>query len=460
MNSYPIAKKLKVEEHNRLDSYLPIRSKNNEFDWNIVTGLVLSYTLKRQVKEYDFEMFKEDCQKYLLMQLDEPEFWSVLERMYFVNKDIFKISPLFLLFYAQFGGTGSGKSVLGVANWRLGSLFANLMGDFSLKNRLYDRLNFLEQHMIDVLEKNLRVLDKNLFVEEQPYLPYLVRCFQQDLEFLTEHPQYLLQEFGNMLRLYAFTYCAQLALNLESWCHGEPKSKSLYFILDTEKASSEREKVKRFGYKLFEKEREKLFPILSALEVLQWNESDNEDDNDKKKKKKRPLWQIYQDILDYPDKNNILSCMNNYIRNFILNRNKNKKLIPEEIEVASDIESAFKQLLLVAREQFFDKSTTRPGINRDYVNALEKEICTGFIQARGRAGKVLVLNQDRLLLLTNLAIGKNEKLRLHELLHCFEQRGFYLDNQSSLALVAFYERMGNVERMSDSGDAVYVRKTV
>jgi DNA phosphorothioation-dependent restriction protein DptG len=27
-------------------------------------------------------------------------------------------------------------------------------------------------------------------------------------------------------------------------------------------------------------------------------------------------------------------------------------------------------------------------------------------------------------------------------------------------LVAFYERMGNVERMSDSGDAVYVLKTI
>ncbi|MER0461339.1 DNA phosphorothioation-dependent restriction protein DptG [Aeromonas caviae] len=27
-------------------------------------------------------------------------------------------------------------------------------------------------------------------------------------------------------------------------------------------------------------------------------------------------------------------------------------------------------------------------------------------------------------------------------------------------LVSFYERMGNVERMSDSGDAVYVRKTL
>ncbi|MDE9432681.1 DNA phosphorothioation-dependent restriction protein DptG [Xenorhabdus bovienii] len=441
---YPIAEDLEVG-NNQLDSYLPVRNKNNAFDWNVVTGLVLSYTLKRQVKEYNFEQFKKDCEEYLHMQLDEPAFWSVLERMYFTNKDIFKISPLFLLFHAQFSGTGSGKSVLGAANWRLGTLFANLMGNFSLENPLRDRLNFLEQHMLAVLEKNLRVLGKGPFAEEQPYLPYLVKCFQQDLEFLARHPQYLLQEFGNMLRLYAFTYCAQLALNLEDWRHGEPKSKSLYFILDTEKASSEREKIKRFGYKLLESEREKLFPILSALEVLQWNETVG---------RKRPLWQVYQDILDYPEQATILSQVNDYLKRFIKDR-----LLPER-EPALSIESAFDQLLFVAKEQFRDKKTTRLGINRKYVKELESEICSGFIQARGRAGKVLVLNQDRLLLLTNLAIGKNEKLRLHELLRCFEQRGFYLDNQSSLALVAFYERMGNVERMSDSGDAVYVRKTV
>ena len=72
----------------------------------------------------------------------------------------------------------------------------------------------------------------------------------------------------------------------------------------------------------------------------------------------------------------------------------------------------------------------------------------------------MVLNQDQMLLLTNLTIGKEEKLRLHELRQGFEQRGFYLDNQSLQMLVSFYERMGNVERMSDSGDAVYVRKTL
>ncbi|MBD2792567.1 DNA phosphorothioation-dependent restriction protein DptG [Xenorhabdus szentirmaii] len=441
---YPIAETL-VVSNNQLDSYLPIRNKNNAFDWDKVTGLVFSYVLKRQVREYSFEQFRKDCEKSLLMQLDVPEFWSVLDRMYFTNKDIFKISPFFLLFHAQFSGTGSGKNEIGVENWRLGTLFANLMGSFSLKNPLHDRLNFLEQHMLTVLEKNLKVLGKGPFAEEQPYLPYLVQCFQQDLEFLAEHPQYLLQEFGNMLRLYAFTYCAQLALNLEEWRNGEPKSKSLYFILDTEKASSEREKIKRFGYKLFESESEKLFPILSALEVLQWNE---------KAGKKRPLWRVYQDVLAYPEQNTILSRLNAYLEKFI----KDRKL-PEK-EVALNVEIAFKQLFSVAIEQFNGKNTSRSGVNRKYINGLESEICSGFIQARGRAGKVLVLNQDRLLLLTNLAIGKNEKLRLHELLRCFEQRGFYLDNQSSLALIAFYERMGNVERMSDSGDAVYVRKTV
>ena len=60
----------------------------------------------------------------------------------------------------------------------------------------------------------------------------------------------------------------------------------------------------------------------------------------------------------------------------------------------------------------------------------------------------------------HLAIGERDKLRLHELIKGFEQRGFYLDNQSQQVLVSFYERMGNVERMSDSGDAVYVRKTI
>ncbi len=87
-------------------------------------------------------------------------------------------------------------------------------------------------------------------------------------------------------------------------------------------------------------------------------------------------------------------------------------------------------------------------------------MCGHFIQGRGRSGKVLVFNQDYLLLLTNIVIGKRDRLRLHELVMEFQSRGVFFDKQTQKVLVNFYERIGNVERMSDSGDAVYVRKTV
>lgn len=441
---YPIAKPLKVV-NNQLDSYLPVRNKNNEINWQFVTGLVLSYALKRKIEAYDLNQFRDDCKTHLQELLDEPAFWSVLERMYFSNQDVFRVSPLFLLFHAQFDGEK--KSAGSTADKRLGTIFANLMGGFSLSYPIQDKLNFIEQQMLNILNKKIKLLGKVPFAEEQPYLPYMVTCFQSDLAFLAEHPQYLLQELTNTLRLYAFSWCAQLALNLDNWRDGEPKSKSLFFILDTEKASSERDQIKRFGYKWFASQSEKLFPVLSALEVLQWGKGEI----------KRPLWQVYQDCLNYSyTPNQVLDELNDYIQKFI---SEEERDLPAR-ERATNLEGAFKQLLSVAVEQFQNKKSDRATVNRKYINELGNHIFADFIQMRGRAGKILVLNQDRLLLLTNLTIGKNDKLRLHELLRGFEQRGFYLDNQSAQTLVAFYERMGNVERMSDSGDAVYVRKTV
>lgn len=440
---YPITlKKLKVG-NNIVDSYLPVRNSNNNIDWKIVTGLVLSYALKHKIDDYDFSQFRDDCRSDLQGVLEDPEFWSTLERMYFANYDVFHVSPLFLLFHAQF--SNDKINVGSTADKRLAVLFSNLVGDFSLNYPIQDNLNFIEQRMLDKLVKNINpFLGRGPFTEEQPYLPYMVECFKSDLSFLAEHPKYLLQELTNTLRLYAFSWCAQLALNIDNWKDGIPKSKSLFFILDSEKASSERDMLNRYGYKLFSSQSEKLFPMLSALEVLQWEKSE----------KKRPLWQVYQDVINYPDPSfQILNALNKYLSEFI----ENRKL--EAREQASTLESAFNQFFSVSLEQFQDKKD-RAAVNRNYINELEREICTGFIQVRGRAGKVLVLNQDRLLLLTNLTVGKNDKLRLHELLRGFEQRGFYLDNQSAQTLVAFYERMGNVERMSDSGDAVYVRKTV
>lgn len=148
---YPIATNLKVS-NNQLDSYLPIRNKNNNIDWQIVTGLVLSYAVKYKIDTYSLEQFREDCKTHLQILIDEPAFLSVLERMYFSSQDIFRVSPLFLLFHAQFDGEKI--SAGSTADKRLGTLFANLMRDFSLNNPIQDKLNFIEKEMLNKLNKN------------------------------------------------------------------------------------------------------------------------------------------------------------------------------------------------------------------------------------------------------------------------------------------------------------------
>lgn len=436
---FPIREGMTPSDNN-LNSYLPIRSRDNDFNWDTVTGLVLGHVLKKVVKNYSLDQFREACQERFMAKLDEPGFWLVLDRMYFSNAAVFHISPLFLLFKSQ--QQRSGKSELGAENLRMAELFAGLLGNTFLFDDIPDNLNFIEQEMLNILHGELKA-GSVLQSQELPYLPYLATHFQDDIAFLARHPQYMLQELTNMLQLYAFSYCAQLALHVTDWKAGIPVSKPLYFILDNEKASKERHLVQSFGHKLFMASSKSLFPMLSALEVLQSQSS------------KRPLWLIYQEAQNYHDQPRLLGELNRYLREFAESRS-----LSTHWYECSTIEQAFDLLRKLAINQFDSQLSTRYQANDKYISALKKQIAAKCVQSRGRAGQVLVLNQDQLLLLTNLTIGEQEKLRLHDLISGFKQRGFYLDNQSQQVLVSFYERMGNVERMSDSGDAVYVRKTL
>ena len=128
-------------------------------------------------------------------------------------------------------------------------------------------------------------------------------------------------------------------------------------------------------------------------------------------------------------------------------------------QAPSNAIEAMQQLVSYGVRQFAE-GTGRHRVQMQYMEVFDKEVAKNFIQARGRSGKVLVVNQDFVLLLTNLAIADRKSVRFQELLVEFRSRGFYFDKSSQQALINFYERVGNVDRMSDSGDAVYVRNTI
>lgn len=437
-----IKETLTPPNNNAFTTFLPLRTKDKhyKFCWNTVLGYFVHNLYRKPLANGDIDHFKESCKTRLLAKLDEPEFWSVLEKMYFDNEQLFKISPELLIFRPL-------KGELDTNSKKLGDMFVGLSNGLTLNSSSSNDLNFLEKEIkaeFDRVYGSPKSKSKTNAEAEPSYLPFLSELFKQDLEFLNKRPNYLLKNFNSVIRLYGFLYISQMALNIKNWANGAPSSKPCFFIIDNEKASDERSQVKNFGYSQLHEYLEYLFPYLFMNEAIQT------------KGEVKPLWQLFESINEYD-----VNKLNQFGHDFVDDRMQRKWYNTEQNWLDSnDKKEVLQQLLSFSHAQFDNKKGRLTEYNDTVVKGTLSNILDPFIQRRGRAGQVLTFNQDYIVLLTNLAIGERDKLRFHEIIKEFEARGVFFDKQSQQSLIDFYERMGNVERMSDSGDAVYVRKTV
>ncbi|EGF24922.1 DNA phosphorothioation-dependent restriction protein DptG [Rhodopirellula baltica] len=423
---------------NKINSFLPYRKGAKEFDYDAVGCSVLSSLMGRQVKKsYSFEKYKEQCLGHLKDKLSDPGILVHLEKMYFADATIAKTAPEFMLLRAEGSGNSSTKHLTG--------LFHGFVGKQASPIEFDSGTNFIERIFLDILTSNLQeARPKN---KEACYLPFIAENFQRDIAFLSSHPDYFLDQLANCIELYTFIYCSQLGLNIGNWTSGSsPTSKPLYFILDTEKASSERSHLASAGYRSLVEPMKNVFPILSMLEHF----------NNDGTVPKEPLWSFANTIKTASSDEQ--AAAKRSLTSFTERFREDRKLDRISNEPATAIES-MQQLLRYAVKQFAE-GTGRHRVQMQYMEVFDKEVAKNFIQARGRSGKVLIVNQDFILLLTNLAIQDRASVRFQELLGEFQSRGFYFDKSSQQALINFYERVGNVDRMSDSGDAVYVRNTI
>lgn len=421
-------------------SFYPISTNenSNDFDWEVVTTLFLSelyglLTDKKLNKLKDnLDQFYKKLEEQFKADLLDNKAWEMINNIYFKENNIAKISPKLRIFSLteESQGISAEKRIVAL----LKTLFKN---EFIYSNDVTN-LNFIEQKIYQKFER--------VFPSQYPnydglitYLPKLSSIFSEDLIFLTNHSKYFLENIQLFLELYTFLYTAQLSIAITGWKEAkEPDIKDCYFILDTEKASRERASLQRSGYKLVEKGLDAIFPTLALCESLESSEGH-----------KYPLWKIVT-LLEEDDLPNLESYFDAFIENRNLKINRNK---------FNTVHSACEALHQAYKAQFA-KGETRASRNSNIVRTIKNIILKPFIQTRGSAGTVFVLTQEYLLLLTNLVIGERDKLRLYEVIKEFELRGIFFDKESRKALVSFYERLGNVEKMSDSGDAIYVKKTI
>jgi len=444
---------IEVSPTNSLNGYFPARTSGNDdaFDWEVAKGIVIRNLFRKNltkemiVKEDgapSYAKFQQICRNDFQDRLDEAELWSYLEDMYFSSDTFFDIAPECLLFNISTLTASSSKH-------RLGDLYSSLVQDYYNEHPERLKRNFLEQQVVSSLRTSDVLADYtgsrySKKIDEKPFLPFLSKCFQRDIEFLSGHPAYLIRNLEGFLKLYGYLYTAQLALNIKG-LPSEPESKPLYFIMENEIASLERTDLVRNGHQKVSENVELLYPYLSMTETLYDAE---------KCGSRIPLWDLASQLTESD-----CPSLKAYAVRFAENRGLPLTMDHQE----NDPIACLSKLLDLSAMQFdkrYKGGGDRAAALGRFVKSTEVELCGTFVRARGRAGKILVMNQDYLVLLTNLAIGENERLRLHELFDEFNARGVYFDKRSVQALIRFYERVGNVERMSDSGDAVYVRKTI
>ena len=429
----PLLEELKPKK-NSAASYFPAstNSNTNIFDWNNVVSFFITtlHNLKFSKDIKSLENFKKECETHFTNKLGGEPFWHVIEKMYFDNEQVLNITPeMQALKVLKPPKNSSGDE-------RLSLLFCRLMGDVEVTNAPKAQLNFLEKEIKQVFDSHTERAKKS-HIYHAAYLPFLSKQFQQDLTFLVSYPEHFLQNIKAFLKLYGFLYTAQLSLNIKGWAQ-KPEVKPCYFILDNEKASKERTKLQLHGHKQVIESSYSLFPYLALNESLQDT-----------KKQIIPLWQLFEELTDTD-----IDTLNNYATDF-----HNQRGLTSPQTQASSVSEAIDNLTKLFTDQFKKGSNLESPFQK-YNSVTRDILIKPFEQNRRRAGSFLVLNQDYLLLLTNLCIGENEKLRLHELLIEFQKRGVFFDKSSEECLIDLFERMGNVERMSDSGDAVYVKKTI
>lgn len=424
--------------HNIADRYLPIGPqilKDHKLDWDRVNQALIEDLFQLTIGGRDRESLKKEILESFRKSRDTREVVDIIDELYLSSNAINSITPLAYLVSNQETLSARTKTMINVIQ---GLVSSHLIAEPKLSGK-----NSLESLLIEKIYEQCK--SKPFNEKRNTYLPFLADVFSTDLKTLSDNASYFLNELESFLNIYSFIYLTQLTIHL---CipdnrYKNPSAKPLYFILETERASRERHECNQYGYDyIFSKTNGmalNIFPYLGYFSRIS----------------EMPSWEI----------------INNENDDFILRVNEFNQelanLFGEKYHYDGSLQGALNKGAAFQKEIFeeslkYSKKGSRKTANKKVVDIYEKIFAAGFITDRKAAGKYFVLNSNTLLLLTNLVIGGavEDKLLIDDVIDGFKQRGIWLDIKSKKALLQFYENVGNIEKLSDSGDAVYVKTTI
>ncbi|MEN8636696.1 DNA phosphorothioation-dependent restriction protein DptG [Pseudoalteromonas distincta] len=416
--------------------YLPIgpdTPQNQGLDWLLVYKNIYQNLFGLKCQYTDREALFAQVLEDIKNKRNTRDLYDLIKQVYIKNITKSEISPYENLVYEPPRTLARTKTMVDVFN--------TMLNGFKAVDIDFGGNNFLEE--IINLSTRDQCIEYSSEVSNASYLPFLANKLKEDFTFLSDHPEYLNENFEAVIEIYAFLYLVQLSLHLHlpNSRFSEPCSQEVYFILEGEKASKERYFTYSKGFKRILDKKHGIaldvFPHLGYLELISSS----------------PLWLLNQASHDSSHIDDINHLNKLICDKFDITFTGERLAFREAI---NDGLSYHKQLFLMT-----SKTSTRVGANEKIRDSFADNFAKNFRVNKGRAGGwYFQLNTKTVLLLTNLIIGSNEKLLIDEVVEGFNQRGIYFDLKSKQALLAIYENIGNVIKLSDSGDAVYVTNTI
>jgi len=415
--------------------YLPIGPdiiRDQGLNWTLVRKSIYEHVLGLKCEAKDREKLFENIVDSISENRETKELRILVEAVY-LNEDTLSTFSPYLNLICDDKPNARTKTMV--------SVFSSMLSSFEPLDIDFAGANFVEGLINASIKKQCTNADK---VSGEPvYLPFLSRLLENDLRTLSSKAEWLSEDFDHFIELYTFLYLSQLSLHLgtANARFKEPVSRELFFILETERASKERHECKIKGFdSVFSNNHGvglDIFSHLGYLELL----SD------------LPIWKLADQHVDHPHTQEI-----NILNQLLCNQ--------FDITYSGDKGSAEEAINegLYYHSRLFKKSsqTSKRSDANDKVFATFRD---GFAQnfksnRKAAGGWYLQLSTKSALLLTNLIIGERGKLLIDDVIDGFKDRGVYLDLKSRSALLKVYENIGNIEKLSDSGDAVYVKSTI
>ncbi|EGT4658059.1 TPA: DNA phosphorothioation-dependent restriction protein DptG, partial [Clostridioides difficile] len=276
------------------------------------------------------------------------------------------------------------------------------------------------------------------------------KLFQEDLEFMLNYPELIINEFERLLKYYYFFYVSQLSIKLSHFFDGDrDRTEKVYFILSWEKASKTRISY-NMGWKMLESHIRILFSHVHTLEILNTN-------NDISKYDYVDLNKIIKNLSENERLRlyeNIIDIKNTYVKSIT---DVQWDDYDEQTKVYKNDNIKEEICDLHKRIDYQFKKSSREANYKRYKNLFEEYCKLNFLKKAGPLGNVLKINQEELLFMTKLCMKNKTKIKLKELFEEYEKRGIYFDRDSQSKVVELFEKLNIIEKKSDSGDAQYVR---